>query len=296
MIVFLNGKFLPYEQAVIPISTHALHYGTGCFEGIRGYWNEEKHQLFVFRLEDHIQRLKRSCQTLHMSLPNGVENLIVQLLKKNSFREGVYIRPLVYKKDETVTVFDLNKLSDGLAIFATPLGHYLNVSKGIGVIFSKWQRVNAKMIPPGAKPTGLYLNTALAKTQAANRGADEAILLNADGSVSEGSAENLFYVLKDQLFTPSLDQNILEGVTRNTVIEIAQKELGLRTIQKRILPEELSKAEEIFLTGTGAEVTPVADLEGKHLGVGKITKQLQKLYFDIVHGKNPKYSHWLTEI
>ena len=301
-IVFLNGKFVPYKKAVVPISTHALHYGTGCFEGIRGYWNPKAKKLYVFRMADHYRRLARSCRTLCMRLPAPVPELClttVELLRRCSYKQGVYIRPLVYKSDPTVTRFNLDKLADGFAILTEPLGHYLNVSAGIGAITSSWLRVSARMIPPFAKPTGIYLNTALAKTEAEAKGASEAILTNPDGSVSEGSAENIFLVKANRLFTPSLDQNILEGITRNTIIELAQKELRIPTLQRKIMASELAAADEVFLTGTGAEVTPVTKINGVKIGpgrVGPITHKLQDLYFCIVHGQNPKYAHWLTVI
>ncbi|MEK7155217.1 MAG: branched-chain amino acid transaminase [Patescibacteria group bacterium] len=301
-IVFLNGKFVPYKRAVVPISTHALHYGTGCFEGIRGYWNSEQKKLYVFRLADHYRRLARSCRTLSMRLPTTTPQLCritIELLKRCRHKTGVYIRPLVYKSDPTVTRFNLKKLADGFAILTEPLGHYLDVSSGITAITSVWLRVSARMIPPFAKPTGIYLNTALAKTEAENRGADEAILTNPDGSISEGSAENIFLVKAGCLHTPSLDQNILEGITRNTIIELAKKELGISTIQRKIMSAELTTADEVFLTGTGAEVTPVIEINSRKIGsgrVGPITRRLQDLYFQIVNGQNPKYARWLSKI
>lgn len=301
-IVYLNGKFVPYQKALIPIDTHALHYGTGCFEGIRGYWNSQHKKLYVFRLADHYQRLKRSCATLSMRLPLTVPKLCQttsELLKQCNYDTGVYIRPLVYKSSQTVTEFNLDKLSDGLTILTQPLGHYLNVTCGIKVITSSWQRVSASMIPPFAKPTGIYLNTALAKTEAEAKGAAEAILTNPDGSISEGSAENIFLVKNNRLYTPSLDQNILEGITRNTIIELARKELDISTIQRKIMTTELTGADEVFLTGTGAEVTPVIKIDKKKVGngqIGPITQQLQDIYFRVVHGNHPKYTHWITAV
>lgn len=301
-LVYLNGKFVPYKKAVVPIDTHALHYGTGCFEGVRAYWNEKRRKLFIFRLKDHYERLTRSAETLYMKLPGSTHKLCeltVELLRKNRYQEGVYIRPLVYKSEPVVVKFNLSKLSDGFAIFTTPLGHYLNVSSGIRTITSKWLRVDSRMIPPSAKPTGLYLNTSLAKTEAEMRGYDEAIFLNSDGSVSEGSGENIFLVVDGGLVTPATDQNILTGITRSTVIELADKELGVGTTERKILKEELFRAEEVFMTGTGAEVTPVVEVDGKKVGNGKagsLTAKLQRHYFDVVRGDNPSYRRWLTPI
>lgn len=284
-IVYLNGEFLPYEKAHIPLATHALHYGTGCFEGVRAYYNNG---LIVFRLLDHFERLKRSAKTLHMKLPDiNFFQVTINLLKKNKYREGVYIRPLVYKSSETVTKFNLDQLEDGFAIYTTPLGHHLDVNNGVIVKFSSWKRVSSDAIPVSAKPTGLYLNTCLAKTEIDNEGFGEAVFLNSDGSIAEGSAENIFLVKNKKLITPSLDQNILEGITRNTIIQLAKNEFGMETIERKVMSDELITADEVFLTGTGAEVTPVNS-------VGPITKNLQQLYFDVVHGKVKKYSHWLT--
>lgn len=300
--VFLNGKFVPDSRAVVPVDTHALHYGTGCFEGIRAYWNNDRTRLYVFRQKEHYQRLARSAKMLSLKIPYSPDQLCritVRLLQKNNYREDVYIRPLVYKSERGVTKFNLDKLSDGLTVFTEPLGRYLNVSGGVRVVLSDWLRVDARMIPPFAKPTGLYLNTALAKTDAERKGFAEAILPNADGSISEGSAENIFLVINNRLVTPSKDQNILEGITRATIIELAGKELKMKTKERRVKKEELFKASEIFLTGTGAEVTPVVEIGGKKVGsgsVGPVTATLQSLYFDIVHGNNPKYHRWLTEV
>lgn len=301
-IVYFNGQFMPYEKATIPLATHAFHYGTGCFEGIRGYWNEKEKKLHVFRLKDHYRRLARSCKTLSMKLPLAVDDLCqitIELLKRNRYQEGVYIRPIVYKSTEIMTAFSLRKLDDGLAIYATPLGHHFNVSAGIKVITSSWLRADARMIPPQAKPTGLYLNTCLAKTEADDRGADEAILLNSDGSVSEGSAENIFIVKKGAIATPASSENILVGVTRDTIIKLASKELGIEVEERKIRKNELFKAEEIFLTGTGAEVISVVEVDGEKVGqgrIGNITAKLQKLYFEIVHGENKEYQTWLTPV
>lgn len=290
---------MPYNQAVLPLATHAFHYGTGCFEGIRGYYNKEQKKIHIFRLQDHYARLARSCRTLSMELPMAINDLCAtttELLKKNHYQQDVYIRPIIYKSDETVIKFDLTKLSDSFAIYTTPLGHFLDVSSGIKAITSSWQRVDRHMIPPSAKPTGLYLNTCLAKTEVARQGADEAILLNNDGSISEGSAENIFIIKDNHLITPATTENILEGITRNTIIEIAKKELKLRTIQRKVMARELIDADGIFLTGTGAEITPIVNIDGHKVTLGTVTTKLQKLYFDIVNGTNLKYSHWLTSI
>lgn len=301
-IVFFNGKFVPYEKAVVSVASHALNYGTGCFEGIRAYWSETQKRLFVFRLEDHARRMRRSAKTLFLKLPVSEKEFcrtVVGLLHKNKPEEDTYIRPLLFKSEEVIGKFDLRKLQDGFAVFTVPLGRYLNTSQGIRAIISSWRRVDARTVPPSAKPTGIYLNTGLAKTEALMKGADEAILLNLDGSVAEGSAENIFLVKGGRLITPSLDQNILAGITRQTIIELTKRELGMETVQRKVMSRELFSASEVFLTGTGAEVAPVTEIGGKKISrgqVGKITEQLQSLYFQIVHGGNKKYFKWLTGV
>lgn len=301
-IVYFNGSYIEYHQASIPLATHALHYGTGCFEGIRGYWNEEQQTLFLFRLRDHYRRLANSCATFHMTLPMHVNELCtmtIELVRRNNVRENVYIRTLVYKAEESIAQFNLDKLADGFAVCLFPLGHYLNVSRGIAAMTSRWLRVDARMIPPCAKPTGIYLNTCLAKTEAETRGADEAIFLNADGTVAEGSAENIFLVKKGTLFTPSSDQNILDGITRRTIIEIARSELSMETVERPIQKKELFEADEVFLTGSGAEVVGVSEIDGRLVkggAIGSVTGTLQARYFTIVGGNDRRYARWLTSV
>lgn len=301
-IVYLNGQFLPYKKATIPLATHALHYGTGCFEGIRGYWSKKEDKLFVFRLKDHYRRLERSAKTLYMKLPSPVDKLCeitVELLRKNDYKEGVYIRPILYKSEENILKFDLTHLSDGFAVYTAPLGHYLDVSKGIPVVTSPWKRVDSGAIPAFAKPTGLYINTSLANTEAKEKGAGEAIFRNSNGTICEGSAENIFLVKDGRITTPSVDQNILVGITRDTIITLAKDELGRTVNEQKVTVRELSTADEVFLSGTGAEVTPVVNIDGKTIGSGQpgpISTTLQKIYFEIVTGNNHKYSHWITEI
>ncbi|OGC51726.1 branched-chain-amino-acid transaminase [candidate division WWE3 bacterium RBG_16_37_10] len=297
---YFNNEFVPYKEALIPIGTHALQYGTACFEGIRGYWNNEKERLYIFKLKDHYLRMQKSAEILHMKLPLDPDTLCeitLELIKKNGHRENIYIRPILYKSDDIVSRFNLDKLNDSFAIYTVPLGKHLNTDKGISVILSSWKRIRSNIIPPSAKPTGIYLNTCLAKTEAEAKGADEAILLNIDNTLAEGSAENIFLVKNGVLYTPSEDQNILIGITRNTIIELAKNELGISTTEKPIKKDELRKADEVFLTGTGAEVTPVILIGNKKVGngvVGKITFKLQKIYFNIVYCKNKKYIKWLT--
>jgi branched-chain amino acid aminotransferase len=296
---FFNKEFVPLSEAKISIMTHALHYGTACFEGIRGNWNKEEEQIYLFRTKDHYERLHQSCRILKIDLPYTVDELCqltVQLVEKNGYREDVYIRPVAYKSSEAIGV-RLHNLEDNFFLFAVPFGDYLNVEEGIKCCVSTWRRIDDNVIPARAKVTGLYVNSALAKTEAWENGFDEALLLTHDGHVSEGSGENIFIVLKGKLVTPPSYDNILIGITRDTIIHLAREELGIETIERPIDRSELYIAEECFLTGTAAHVTPVIDIDHRKIGggkIGKITKQLQQLYFDVVRGKNPKYAKWCT--
>lgn len=301
-IVYFNGKFIERERAHVPLATHALHYGTGCFEGIRGYFNKDCRKLYVFRMCDHYLRMQRSSRMLHLKLPMDVGQLCdvtVELLRRNVTLRNVYIRPICYKREESITTFNLDALADGFAIFVMPLEHALPVSRGIRVITSQYLRVDARMVPPEAKPTGMYFNTCLAKTEAEARGADDAIFLNADGTVAEASGANIFLVKDGSLHTPSITQNIVHGITRQTIIEIARRELALETIERPIQKEELFEADELFLTGTGVEVVSIGEIDGvlvKGGAIGPVTAMLQTRYFTITSGKDRRYARWLTVV
>jgi branched-chain amino acid aminotransferase len=290
---------MPLSEAKIGIMTHALHYGTACFEGIRGNWNSEEKQMYLFRIRDHFRRLKKSCHIMKISLPYSIDELCqftVELVEKNGYQEDIYIRPLAYKSSQVVGV-RLHNLEDDFLMFVIPFGPYLDISKGCRCCVSTWRRIDDNMIPPRAKVTGLYVNSALAKTEAWENGFDEAILLNQDGHVSEGSGENIFLVVEGKLVTPPSSDNILVGITRNTIIELARNELGIDTVERSIGRNELYIADECFLTGTAAHVTPVIEIDHRRIGegaIGKITKELQQLYFDVVRGKNPRYIDWCT--
>ncbi|MDY6833960.1 MAG: branched-chain amino acid transaminase [Chloroflexota bacterium] len=296
---YLDKQIIPLEDAKIGIMTHALHYGTGCFDGIRGNWNAEEKQMYLFRVREHYERLHRSCHIMNIGLPytiNELYNLTLQLVEMNQYEEDVYVRPLAYKSSHVVGV-RIHNLEDGFLMFVTPFGPYLDIEKGARCCISSWRRVDDNMIPPRAKVTGLYVNSALAKTEANENGFDEAILLNQDGSVSEGSGENIFIVNQGKLVTPPSGDNILVGITRDTIIEIAKKELEMETIERSLDRSELYSADECFMTGTAAHVTPVVSIDRKDIGdgkMGKITRELQKLYFDIIRGKNKKYANWVV--
>lgn len=296
---FFNGKIVPLSEAKIGVMTHAFNYGTACFEGIRGNWNNDEEQIYLFRPRDHYQRLLNNCRILKLSIPYTVDELCqltVELVENNGFREDLYVRPLAYKSSEVVGV-RLHDLDDDFLIFVTPFGPYLDITKGITCCVSSWRRIDDNMIPPRAKITGLYVNSALAKTEAADNGFDEAIMLTHEGHVSEGSGENVFLVMDGRLVTPPSSDNILIGITRDTVIKLAKWELGIETIERQIDRSELYIADECFLTGTAAHVTPVLEIDHRKIGngqVGSVTKKLQDLYFNIVQGRNKKYLDWCT--
>jgi branched-chain amino acid aminotransferase len=298
---FFREQFMPLGKAKVGILTHALHYGTACFEGIRGNWNSKEEQIFIFRAKEHYERLHQSCRILKVKLPYSVEklcDLTVKLVEKSGYREDVYIRPLASKSAERIGV-RLHDIEDDFLIIVTTLPAYLDADKGVRCCISSWRRVDDTMIPARAKITGIYVNSALAKSEAIERGFDEAILLTQDGHVSEGSGENVFVVMNNRLITPPSSDNILMGITRDTVIQLACKELGIETIERSLDRSELYVAEEAFFTGTAAHVTPIIEIDERPIGngkIGKVTKKLQQLYSNVILGKNPKYRDWCTPV
>ncbi|RLC92021.1 MAG: branched chain amino acid aminotransferase [Chloroflexi bacterium] len=296
---FFNKQFVPLSEAKMGIMTHALHYGTACFDGIRGNWNEEEKQMYLFRVRDHHQRLKKNSYMMKIDLPYSVDELCritVELVEKNGYHEDIYIRPLAYKSSQAIGV-RIHNLDDDFLMFVTPFGPYLDIEKGCRCCVSTWRRIDDNVIPPRAKVTGLYVNSAMAKTEAWENGFDEAIILNQDGHVSEGSGENVFIVSDGKLLTPPSSDNILVGITRDTVIKLAKNELGIDTVERSVDRTELYLADECFLTGTAAHLTPVIEIDHRKIGdgtVGEITKKLQQLYFDVIRGKNSKYIDWCT--
>ena len=296
---YFRKQFVPLAEAKIGILTHALHYGTACFDGIRGNWNDEQEQLFLFRIKDHYARMLKGCHILKINVPYSADDmcqLTVKLVEKSSYHEDIYIRPLAYKSSEAIGV-RLHDLEDDFFIIVATLPAYLDADEGVRCCTSSWRRVDDTMIPARGKISGIYVNSALAKTEANERGFDEAILLNHDGHVSEGSGENIFFVLEGKLVTPPSSDNILLGVTRDTVIQLARNELGIETVEMSVDRTELYLADEVFFTGTAAHVSPVLEIDHRQVGngkVGKVTRELQRLYFDVIKGNNPKYLHWCT--
>ena len=299
--IFMNGEFIPAEQGVIPVRTHGFSYGPGCFEGIRGYWNEEDQQVYLFRLREHYERFLRSCKILQISLPYTVAQLVdisIELIKRNGQRHDVYLRPMAYKGDQIIGV-RLHNLEDHLIITSEPVGNYIDIN-GLHCCVSSWRRVEDNAIPARAKITGAYVNSAFAKSEAMQNGFDEAIMLTHDGHVSEGSAENIFLLMNGEFVTPAPTENILLGITRDTIIELARREFGRITRERQIDRTELYIADEILLCGTGAQIAPVLKVDHRPIGdgtIGPISKALQQLYFDVVRGHIPDYrAQWCTPV
>lgn len=297
---FLNGKMVEAEKAVIPVRTHAFLYGTAVFEGIRAYWNDEEKQLYVFRAPEHYERLLRSAKIMYMNSPYTVEEyckITKDLLKKNNYKQDAYMRPNLYKAAQKVGP-GLYDNEDRFMLITNKMGDYIDTSKGLKVCVSSWRRNSDNAIPPRAKVAGSYANAALIKTDAHNAGFDDAVVLDEAGQVTEGSAMNLFLVQNGKLVTTMKTDNILVGVTRNTVIELA-KDLGIETEERAIDRTELYISDEAFYCGTGAQISPIVSVDNRDLGdgkVGPISKELQKLYFDVVRGKVAKYKHWCMPV
>ena len=298
---YFKGSFVPIEEANINIQTNSFHYGTAVFEGIRAYWNEEKKQLFGLFVKEHYERMLRNCKILNLNLNKTAEELTeitVQLLKLCRHREDTYIRPIAYFSDLKISPKLIGYTTE-LAIYTLPLGDYLDLSRGLKAKTASWFRINDSMIPARCKIAGAYVNSAFAKTEALLNGYDEAIMLNPDGTVAEGSGENIFIVRDGKLITPPSSSNILEGITRNAVIEIARKELGIEVEERPILKSELYVADEVFFTGTAAQVAPIVQIDHVTIGngtVGRVTRALQEVYFSIVKGERERYLHWLTPV
>ena len=301
-LAFFEGEIVPVDSAKVGIMTHALHYGTAVFEGIRGNWNPIKEKMFVFRLKEHYERLIKGCKILNMDINYSVQdlcNITIDLIKASEYKEDIYIRPLAYKSEEKVANLKLHELGSSFALMIVPFGDYIDNEKPIRCQTSSWRRPHDSMMPTGVKLSGLYTTSILAKTEAIMAGFDEAILLNFDGSVSEGSGENLFMLRDGDLVTPSETENCLLGITRDCVFEIASNEFGMEIKSRKIHRSEIYLADEVFLTGTAAHITSVGQLDNRNISsgnIGEFTKKMQDKYFKIVKGDEQKYIKWCTEI
>ncbi len=298
--VFMNGEYVEADKATIPIRTHAFLYGTSVFEGIRAYYNEEENQLYAFRVPEHYERLLRSAKVMWIKSPYSVKEytkITKDLLKRNEYKTDVYIRPTLYKSSIKVGP-TLTDNEDSFLIFTTPFGNYFDGEKGLKLCVSNWRRSSDNSIPPRAKISGAYANAALIKTDAHECGFDDAVVLSDSGQVAEGSAMNIFLVINDTLVTSNTTDDILVGITRNTVIELA-KELGIPVKERAIDRTELYIADEVFCCGTGAQIVPVESIDHRPVGdgkIGKITKKIQNLYFDVVRGKVDKFKKWCLPV
>lgn len=298
---YFKGAIVPYSQAKVGVLTHGFNYGTAVFAGLRAYWNEEQEQLYLFRPIDHFQRLLNSAKVMCMEFEHDAESLTqitLELLRKEEYRRDIYIRPLAYKEDEIIGV-KLHDLVDEISIAALPFDSYVANDTNAHVTFSSWRRLDDNMIPARGKVSGAYANSALIKTDAVKSGFDEALVLTQDGHVSEGSAMNIFMVRNGALITPTVTENILEGITRRTAMELAREELGIQTVERPIDRTEIYMSEELFMTGTAAQIVAITRVDHRVIGTGKmgpIATGLRELYQQVVRGKLAKYKHWNTPV
>jgi len=296
--VWFDGKFVTLDKAKVPITTHAIHYGTSVFEGIRAYWNNKN--LFVFRLEDHVKRFRKSGQFYNISLnftDKEIAEAITGICKKNKIKKSCYVRPFYFVGDYGINLHVTEKAPTNVAIFTFPFGDLFD-KNGITAGVSSWRKFSDLSTPPQAKMGGNYLNSIIATQEAKRNGFDEAILLDHNGNVSEAPGENIFIVREGKITTPPLSSSALEGITRDAVIKIGM-DLDIQVSENNITRSELMMSDEVFLTGTAAEITPIIKIDGKKIGNGEpgnITKKMMDEYTDIVMNKDENYSHWLTPV
>jgi branched-chain amino acid aminotransferase len=296
--IWFDGEFKSWDSVNVPITTHALHYGTSVFEGIRGYSNGKN--LYIFKLREHIERLIQSAQAYSINPKYTLDeicNYIIELLRKNNIKQSCYIRPLLFVGVHGIDLNVTQSSPTHMAIIAFPFSRYFPET-GIRTCISSWRRINGNSIPPMAKAGGNYLNSVLATQECKRNGYDESILLDYNGNVSEAPGENIFVVRKDKIYTPSLSDSILEGITRDTAIIIAQN-LGYEIYERSINRSELYTADEIFVTGTAAEITSIIGVDNHIIGngqVGKITKQISDYYQKLVVSEVRQFEEWLTAV
>ncbi len=300
-LAYFRGKIVPYSEAKVGVLTHALNYGTAAFGGVRSYWNDEEKQLYLFRPLDHYRRFLNSARLLCMEFdhtPESLTQVSVDLLCQEDYHCDVYLRPLAYKADEIIGV-RLHDLHDEISIVAIPFQRYVANDTNAHVTFSSWRRVDDNMIPARGKISGAYANSAFIKTDAVRAGFDEALVLTQEGHVSEGSAENIFMIRDHVVITPPVTENILEGITRRTVIELAQTELGLKVVERPIDRTEVYLCDEFFMTGTAAQVTAVTRVDHRPIGCGEmgpVTAELRQIFDRLVRGNLPAYRHWILPV
>ncbi len=300
LICLFEGRYVPLGEAKVSIMTHAFLYGTGVFEGIRAYWNEEQGQLYALKLREHMERIRNSAKILLMSDIPSVDQLTneaLEVLRRNDFREDAYVRPSFYKSTQAIGV-KLHGLEHRYYIIALPFGDYVDTTVGVRIATVSWRRTADPAIPSRAKITGSYVNPAFSKSEAMLNGYDEALVLTEDGHISEGSAENIFVLRDGVLATPPVTDDILEGITRAGIMEICA-ELGIPVVERTIDRSEIYVADEAFFCGTGAQISPIIEVDRRPVGegsVGPVTRRIKDRYFDIVRGRVPAYAHWVTPV
>ena len=275
-LAYFRGETVPISQAKVSVMTHALHYGTGVFEGIRGNWNQTESSMFIFRMEEHYKRFLQGCQMMMLDIPQTVDdlcNITIDLIKDCGYQQDLYIRPLAYKSQELVANLKLQEVESDFTLIVVPFGDYLETDGALKCCTSSWRRVDDTIVPPRVKISGTYVNSILAKTEATLAGFDEAIMLTQDGFISEGSGENLFMINDGILYTPPVSDNNLTGITRDSAITIATQELDSKVVERRI--------------------------DNRTIGSGKtgpITQQINDVYQKAIRGENSHYIHWCTNV
>jgi branched-chain amino acid aminotransferase len=301
VVCWFEGAWVPLADAKVGIMTHSFLYGTAVFEGIRAYWNADQGQLYLLKLREHYERITDSGKIMMMDPGYSVQELMdltVELVRRNGYKEDAYVRPTLYKSSEAIGV-RLHNVDCKINILAIPFGDYIDTDAGIKCGTVSWRRTSDLAIPSRAKIVGSYVNPAFSKTEAMLNGYDEAIVLTHDGKVAEGSAENLFLVRRGQILTPGVDSDILEGITRAAIIQLAKQELGIDVVARSVDRTELYLADEVFLCGTGAQISPVTSIDHRPVGngsIGPVSAAISRAYFDAVRGKNAAYSDWLTPV
>lgn len=298
---YFNGRIVPFAEATVSVMSHAFNYGTGVFGGLRGYWNEEEGELFLFRPNDHFERLRQSASLIRIEVPHSAQeltNILRELLRTEGYRQNCYIRPLAYKSSELIGV-RLHDVEDAFTMFALPFGQYVDNEEGLHVCFSAWRRVDDNAIPARGKITGAYANSALIKSDALLAGYDEALVLTQEGHLSEGSAANVFMVRRGELVTPPISADLLEGITRRSIIQLAQERLNLPVVEREIDRTEVYLADELFMCGTGVQMAAITRVEHRAIGsgqMGPVTQRLRDLFFRVVRGQEPQYRDWLLPV
>ena len=300
LVTYFEGEYVPMRDARVSVLTHAFMYGTAVFEGIRAYWNEEQGVLYGLKLREHMERIRRNAGMLLMTdLPpvDELVRIVVETVRRNHFQTDVYVRPCFYKSGRSIGV-KLHNLPHEFVVAALPFGNYIDTDAGVRLMTSSWRRNADDALPARGKIVGGYVNMAFQKSEAELNGFDEALVLTADGHASEASAANMFVVRDGILLTPPVNDDILEGVTRKAILELADA-FGIPAEFRSIDRSEIYVADEMFLCGTGVQLSPVVELDHRPIGggaIGPITRQISDAYFAAVRGKDSRFAHWLTPI